>query len=110
LVTSFIFDDTDKVIGTWELGTTAPGCGVVPLLHVDEELLARIYHDSVPSTIAILHWRTLDGYVYKTGKGWYMITYEKGVLRHEGFLVLLQEHWTELVASGNYAKGPWLDP
>jgi len=109
LVTSLIFDFNNKVIGTWEFGMTTPGCGVNPELHANEELLARIYHDSMPSTVGILHWKTLDGYVYKTGNVWYMISYEKGVLRHERFLILLQEHWAALVASGKYAKGPWLD-
>lgn len=109
LVTSIIFDHNNKVIGTWEFGLTTPGCGVVPALHADEELLARIYHDSIPITIGVLRWRKLYGYVYKTERGWYMVTYEKGVLRHEPFLTLLREHWTELVADGKYAKGPWLD-
>ena len=109
LVYSLVFDNNDRLIGGWDLGSTGTACNSPRHAHAPDELLAEVYHDSVPSAMGIIHWDFLNGYVYKMRGTWYMITHHHGTLRHEPFLTLLREHWAMLVANGKYAKGPWLD-
>lgn len=108
-VSSLVFDGNNKLIGSWEMRLTTADCNTSEWIRMDKELLAQVYHDSVPRALGVIHWRYLDGYVYKTSNGWYIISYKDGILRHEPFLTLLREHWNELVADGQYARGPWLD-
>lgn len=110
LVYSLIFDQNDQLIGGWDLGSTGAACNSPKYAHAADELLARVYHDSVPTSMGVIHWKSLNGYVYKTHNGWYMIEFKKGTLRHEPFQTLLRENWIELVIDGKYAKGSWLDP
>ncbi len=110
LMYSLVFDQNDLLIGGWAFGSTGTDCNAPEHANAPEELLAQVYHDSVPSAFGVIHWAFLNGYVYKTRGTWYMITDDHGTLRHEPFLTLLRENWDMLVANGKYAKGPWVDP
>jgi hypothetical protein len=110
LMHSLVFDQNDRLIGGWSLGSTGTDCNSPRYAHAPDELLAQVYHDSVPSALGVIHWAFLNGYVYKARGMWYMIINDHGTVRHEPFLTLLRENWAMLVANDDYAKGTWVDP
>lgn len=106
---SYLFDSQDKYVGSVSMGYTFTSCDLNPLLKVTNQELARVSRDSIPDYILGLHWGSLNGFLYRTASGWYLVSDVQEGFRNEPFERPLQRSWIDLQQIGyrGYSIGPW---